>query len=312
MTNQNPASSQSPLNREILAKVNAHADRSIDRLFTDIDELLSGDLEDDIQSSAIQHAGYRGYSTDQSYYTNYPRPQNLNYPSQSVGSDFDDNHQHSDHLSAELIDPPQSTPTKPKRQLPLWLKVLVGAGITGAAAGGLLTWLVNEGKIELPQSIDTSWVPFQSQPGISANDAKFADYMQKSVAKIESDAKIQAIIATNPPATPVNPTVDPTTQTTAQPIAVTPNSTRVTPTATRLLPQSATKSATKKIIALVKTIPTSGRQSAIFEIDRQSKTVKIGQKIGTSDWSLLNVTKTEVFVKRKGGEVRSVQVGQKL
>ena len=311
MTNQNPASSQSPLNREILAKVNAHADRSIDRLFTDIDELLSGDLEDDIQSSAIQPVGYRGYSTEQSYYTNY-QPQNPSYPSQSVGAGFGHNHQHSEHLSAEplaeplsmRIDPPQPTVAKPKRRLPLWLKVLVGAGITGAAAGGLLTWLVNEGKIELPQAIDTSWLPFQSQPEISATDAKFADYMQKSVAKIESDTKIQAIIATTPPTTPVNPTIDPT----AQPIVVTPNSTSVTATATRLVPQTATK----KIIALVKTIPTSGRQSAIFEIDRQSKTVKIGQKIGTTDWSLLNVTKTEVFVKRKGGEVRSVQVGQKL
>jgi hypothetical protein len=300
MTNQNPASSQSPLNREILAKVNAHADRSIDRLFTDIDELLSGDLEDDIQSSAIQPAGYRGYSTDQSYYTNYQ--QQPSYPPQSVGAGFGHNNQHADHLSAELIDPPQTTVAKPKRRLPLWLKVLVGAGVTGAAAGGLLTWLVNEGKIELP-AIDTSWLPFQSQPEVSATDVKFADYMQKSVAKIESDAKIQAIIAANPPATPVNPTVDPTTQ----PIIAAPNAPAVT-TTTRPVPQSINKN----IIALVKTIPTSGRQSAVFEIDRQSKTVKIGQKIGTSDWSLLNVTKTAVFVKRKGGEVRSVQVGQKL
>lgn len=302
MTNQNPASSQSPLNREILAKVNAHADRSIDRLFTDIDELLSGDLEDDAQSSAIQPTGYRGYSTDQSYYTKYPQPQNPNYPSQSVG--FGHNNQQSDHLSAELIDPPQPTAAKPKRRLPLWLKVLIGAGITGAAAGGLLTWLINEGKIELPQEIDTSWLPFQSQSGVSAADAKFADYMQKSVAKIESAANIQAIVATNPPATPVNPTIDPT----VQPVPATPNPTPVTATVAPAVTQTAKKS----IIALVKTIPTSGRQSAIFQIDRQSKTVKIGQKIGISDWSLLNVTKTEVFVKRKGGEVRSVQIGQKL
>ena len=305
MTNQNPASSQSPLNREILAKVNAHADRSIDRLFTDIDELLSGDLEDDGQSSAIQPAGYRGYSTDQSYYTNnYPQQPTSNYPAQSAGADFGYENRPSDHLSAELIDPPQPTVAKPKRRLPLWLKVLIGAGVTGAAAGGLLTWLVNEGKVELPQEIDTSWIPFQSKSAVSATDAKFADYMQKSVAKIESTANIQAISAANPPTIPVNPTTNPT----AQPVPVTPNSTGVTATATPSIPQAASKNA----ISLVKTIQISGSQGAIFQIDRQNKTVKVGQRIGTSDWSLLNVTKTEIFVKRKGGEVRSVQVGQKL
>jgi hypothetical protein len=56
MTSQNPVSpdsQNSQLDRDTLAKVNAHADRSMDRLFADIDELLSGDLDNDPASSAV-------------------------------------------------------------------------------------------------------------------------------------------------------------------------------------------------------------------------------------------------------------------
>ena len=291
MTNQNPAVPQPPQsgnsfkqNRDILAKVNAHADRSMDRLFADIDELLGDDLTNDTNSASTQH---NPYATGQ-----YPQLQQPIYPPQRS-------------LSAGA-DTPSEQPTntaKPKRTLPLWLKAFLGIGVTAVAAGSLLTWLVNERKITLPQTIDTSWLPFQSQQ--SPQDAKFADYMRKSLAKI--DATSQTTLAANNTPTPATTIVAPAPATTpAAPVATTPTSTIVTATA----PVAPT--AFKPKIALVKTLPKGNRPGAIFEIDRQSKTVNIGQTIGKSNWSLVSVNKSEITIKRKGGEIRSVDVGQKF
>ena len=82
MTNQNPASTNTQsikLSQEILSKVNAHADRTVDRLFADIDELLSGDLTDDIHS-ASQPQQRRLYSAEpiRSTQTPNPKPQTPN------------------------------------------------------------------------------------------------------------------------------------------------------------------------------------------------------------------------------------------
>jgi hypothetical protein len=319
MTNQNPAIPQSPnlnspqeglLHRDILAKVNAHADRSIDRLFADIEELLSGDLETGTQSATGDRHSHRDrYSPEPSRPNQYPQQQQLQaqqqyYPSQA---DF-----HQPQLSAEVIGgasplehPTQpSTPQQKQQRIPLWMKAFLGIGITSIALSSLLLWLVNERKIALPKNIDTNWIPFQSQSQISPDDAKFAEYMRKSISKIES-ANTQATSAANPanPVNPANSIAAPITQ--AAPIA--PN-----PGVITTVPSTVTPTAVKKPIALLKTLQNSNQPGAIFEIDRQNQTVHVGQKIGASNWSLLTVAKGEVIVKRKGGEIRSIYVGQKF
>jgi hypothetical protein len=299
MTNQNPAASQSQSppggnassqqNRDLLAKVNAHADRSMDRLFADIEELLGEDLASDPHSSSVDSAR-TPYSTDRSRTAEYSHSQQppIYPPQRSLSAG-----------EAPPVEQPTPATSKPNRSMPLWLKALLGIGITSIAAGSILTWLVNERKIVLPQNIDTSWLPFQSQ--ISPADAKFADYMQKSIAKI--DATTQTTSATNLP-TPATSIVTPATSP-AAPIAVNPGTivtAATAPAPTAVLPK----------ISLLKTIQSGKRPSAIFEIDRQSKTIDVGQTIGTSNWSLLTVAKGEVIIKRKGGEIRSVYVGQKF
>jgi hypothetical protein len=287
MTNQNPAVPQPPQggdafkqNRDILAKVNAHADRSMDRLFADIDELLGDDLTHDSNSAPTQH---NSYTTEQ-----YPQLQQQVYPQQrSLGA---------------AADTPEQPAAKTKRPMPLWLKALLGIGVSAIAAGGLLTWLVNERKVVLPQ-IDTSWLPFQSQQ-VSSQDAKFADYMRKSIAKIDATAQTATIPANNIPAPATSIVATPAT-TPAAPVATAPTKTIVT--AAPVAPTSV-----KPSIALVKTLPKGNRPGAIFKIDRQSKTVNVGQVIGKSNWSLVSVAKGEVIIKRKGGEIRSVDVGQKF
>ena len=65
-------------------------------------------------------------------------------------------------------------------------------------------------------------------------------------------------------------------------------------------------------ISLFETHPNRRPASAIFEINGRSQTVNIGEKIGTSKWSLLTVAKGEVLLKKTGGEIRSIHLGQKF
>jgi hypothetical protein len=292
MTNQNPASSQ-PLDRDLLAKLNAHADRSLDRLFIDIDELLSGDLEADQKStqpnhSALSTTSYRTEPESDRQYNQAYIPQSDRFSPQ---------------FTAEL-DPPQPSksqakPKKAARRIPFWFKAVLGVGVGSIAVGSSLVWLVTERKITIPQTIDTSWLPFQSKPQVSPEDAKFADYMRKSISKIES-ANL----------TTTAPIELPTTANPAIPSAA-PAPTQFNP-AIATAPIAAKPAATEKPAALVKTIQNSKYPTAIFQIDKKNQIIKIGQKIGTTNWSLVNISKSEVTIKRKGGEIRSIKIGQKF
>jgi hypothetical protein len=304
MTNQNPASSNpqsAKLSQEILSKVNAHADRSIDRLFADIDELLSGDLSGDIPPASTQQqyryppASGSGRPNQRIADTQRPQPQPQQYLPQG---DFTP--------PPEKVEPPQQpqqTPqAKPKRQksqsMPLWMKAFLGIGVTSIALSSLLLWLINEHKIQLPKNMDVSWLPFMSQSQISSDDAKFAEYMRKSISKIES-ANTQASTApaqTNATTSPA-PANSPTSPIAANPGVIT---TKPDPAASQIP------------ISLIKTLPTGDRPGAIFEINSQTQTVYAGEKIGKSDWSLLTVAKGEVIVKKVGGVIRSIYVGQKF
>jgi hypothetical protein len=305
MTNQNPASSQ-PLNNDLLAKLNAHADRSLDRLFTDIDELLSGDLEADAKSSqsnqsAIAPSNYR----NEADYRQYDHDRTYAGTASATADRF------SPQLTAEL-DPPQPAKAKQKKQkrVPIWLVALSSVGAASIAAGGLLYWAVHERKVALPQNIDTSWVPFQSKPQVSPEDAKFSEYMRKSISKIEATNLAAANTAATAIAQP-NPANSLTAPyqaapITAAPITATNQAIATAPTVKQPLLTSS------KSIALVKIAQTSGRLNAIFQVDKKDQAIKIGQKIGNSNWSLINISKSEVTIKRKGGEIRSIKIGQKF
>ena len=289
MTNQNPASSQ-PLDRDLLAKLNTHADRSLDRLFIDIDELLSGDLEADQKSaqlnqSALSPTNYRTETASDRQYNQAYIPQ-------------------SDRFSPQLtveIDPPQPSKAKPKkaaRRIPFWLKAVLGVGVGSIAVGSSLVWLVTERKISIPQNIDTSWLPFQSKPQVSPADAKFADYMRKSISKIEAAKNTTtAAIELPTPASTINP--------------ATATATPFNP-ATAPAPIAATPATIEKPATLVKTIQNNKYPTAIFQIDKKNQIIKVGQKIGNSNWSLVNISKSEATIKRKGGEIRSIKIGQKF
>jgi hypothetical protein len=296
MTSQNPASNSqnSPLDRDTLAKVNAHADRSIDRLFADIDELLSGDLDNDPASSAVVN---RGTTPDR--YANELQPQ---FPTNSGREDV------SSPGSAIESVPDDGNPQQPKKRLPLWLKIAAGMGVSALAVGGGLLWLVNEGKIELPKTLDTSWLPFQSNARVTPADAKFAEYMQKSLAKIEStrtQAPTPVAATANPVVTAPVTTSAPTDPTTAANTSDPAGTVAVAPTKKEV--------ATPQVpIFLLKTFAASKQPSASFKIADRDLKIAVGQKIGKSGWSLMSVSKGEVLLKKTGGELRSIRIGQKF
>ena len=296
MTNQNPASTNTQsikLSQEILSKVNAHADRTVDRLFADIDELLSGDLTDDIHSSS-QPQQRRLYSAEPSRSTQTPPPQLIE--TQTPPPQYRQERQAPPEFTPPQpsVEPPVVQPEKAKRQKrnsPSLIKVLLSIGVASIAISSILLWLINERKIQLPKDLDTSWLPFQSSSKISTDDAKFAEYMRKSISKIET-ANTQPTVSANP-TTPV----DSTAIAPASPGIVTTTPTDPAVTATP--------------IALIKTL-TGDKPGAIFEINSQTQTIYAGGKIGTSEWSLLTVAKGEVIIKKAGGVIRSIYVGQKF
>jgi hypothetical protein len=297
MTSQNPASPNSqtsPLDRDTLAKVNAHADRAIERLFVDIDELLDGDLDNDPASSAVVN---RSTTVDRA--DRYPNELQPQLAANDGRSDFSSSRSEIESVSAK------GNPQQQKKRLPLWFKIASGIGVSTLAVGGGLLWLVNAGKIELPKTLDTSWLPFQSNARVAPADAKFAEYMQKSLAKIESTrAQAPTPIAPTTPATDPATTQVPTTPATAANTLDPAGTVSVAPTQEVATPQTP--------ISLLKTFSASRQPSASFKIADRDLKIAVGQKIGTSGWSLMSVSKGEVLLKKTGGEIRSIRIGQKF
>ena len=51
------------------------------------------------------------------------------------------------------------------------------------------------------------------------------------------------------------------------------------------------------------------RSVALFEIDGASRRINVGESIGSSGWTLVEVKNKEAVI-RRNGEVRSIYVGQ--
>ena len=62
---------------------------------------------------------------------------------------------------------------------------------------------------------------------------------------------------------------------------------------------------------LVGVLELGDRSAALFEIDSVPQRVYIGERIGSSGWSLVSVSDGEVVV-RRNGEVRSIYIGQRF
>ncbi len=357
MTNPNSASSSNPpsadLSRDILDKVNAHADRSIDKLFADIDELLKTDTADAAidtdrpfysNSSSFTPPNSETPFTPPTYsppltppntdtpfipptYSPPFTPPNTersftppNYPSASETNSANSETPFTPPKYFQISTPetysnqPQQL-SAPEEELesnpqpsgfPLWAKVFLSIGVISILSSSILLWLIQKGKISFPGNVNTSWLPGETQPQISPEDAKFADYMRKSISKIES-ANTQSAPTSNPPAmsSVPAPEIEPTNPTTPIAPPTTATGTATPPPSTEIAPLKTT-------VSLTKTMQTGDRIGATFQIGNRAQTVNVGEKIGKTGWSLSTVTENSIIVVKPGRENKSIAIGQKF
>ena len=72
-----------------------------------------------------------------------------------------------------------------------------------------------------------------------------------------------------------------------------------------------TAAAPAPIHALVGILELGDRSAALFEINGASQRVYIGERVGSSGWSLVSVSNEEAVI-RRNGEVRSIFIGQRF
>ena len=88
------------------------------------------------------------------------------------------------------------------------------------------------------------------------------------------------------------------------------------PTATAAPPPAASTAtpptvASAPVHSLVGVLELGDRSAALFEIDGVAQRVYIGERVGSSGWSLVSVSNEEAVV-RRNGEVRSIYIGQRF
>ncbi|UUO15158.1 hypothetical protein [Dolichospermum heterosporum] len=122
----------------------------------------------------------------------------------------------------------------------------------------------------------------------------------------------------------IQPAIKPiskTTQVNLKPAAVNPQSLKVAPpqlpTVVPPAPIKETKDIPQQVVApsyiaqLEGLLELGNKSVALFKVDGISRRINIGENIGTTGWTLVEVSNGEAIV-RRNGEVRSIYTGQKL
>jgi hypothetical protein len=321
--------------------VESYADRLMDEIFDDVERMLDGgvrhvrhvqqsvrseplvrsELEapypDDLQPSALPLAVQPQPEVQQGI-VSQPEP---------TGSD----------IASVQASVPQQKPHQPGR---FYERMLLMVGCVSVVVT-LAIWLVIEETRRPPVPV-ASPVQVPASPEAQV-DRQFAEYMQQSLQSID-----QRIAATGtgtgtvalPPTTlpgavnlptvpiPGTPVPSPTSRTTAglariyvpvyQPPQLSSQRTQVPPTVAPLptLPQSSTPAkpasslATAGVIrTLVGVLELGDRSAALIEINGVAQRFRVGEGIGTTGWTLVEVSKNQAII-RRNGEVRSVFIGQ--
>lgn len=177
MDSKSPQGSDTP--KTIATVVGKHADRVMDGLFSEIEEMLSGDLQGQEQPPSRLEANAA------------PEPQPNRAPAVYATTAPPSN-------SAPPALPATPTPSKQ------WPKVLAVVGSFALAIGGGLWWLQTQGKFSFA-ALTRGEMPFILS---SHEDVQFADYLRRSFNKIENNASPIAsagITIPNPPSAEAAP-----------------------------------------------------------------------------------------------------------
>ncbi len=129
----------------------------------------------------------------------------------------------------------------------------------------------------------------------------------KATRKQQSNPSPTAVAAAPPVSTPVETPLPAPAATQPTSAPETPPTNNTTATATSPTPASTPS----QVHTLVGLLELGDRSAALFEVNGVARRVYIGETIGSSDWTLVKIGKGEAVI-RRGGEVRSIYVGQNL
>ena len=185
-----------------------------------------------------------------------------------------------------VIIPPATNPAEPP-------PTVAASPSTTAPASGRAVAVAGKAS---PSSSPVAASPSKSsEPKILARESEPARAPSATPVATQP-APAAAPVATQPSAAPVA----------TQPAATQPAAAPTQPTAPAVVSSAPTSAHT-----LVGILELGDRSAALFEVDGVARRIYVGESIGSSGWTLGEIKNQEAVI-RKGGDVRSVFVGQKF
>jgi cytoskeletal protein RodZ len=296
--------------------VETYADRLMDELFSDVERILDGGVKLPEEPAKPETVSIQSVKI----------PQLIFPPALRRDRDTE--------LDV-LPNQPESSVEKHRESRRSLDRLLIGAG----CASVLITlgvWLAIQQKSPSPTTASNPTAPTVTQDPKEKADNQFMAYLQRSLEAIQpSDTTKQATTAAVPSGgmptvtVPGNPSPSPASaakpanpQRVYIPIYQQPQSApggAASPPASVVLvpaapakPRVAAAPATPIVAhSLTGLLQLGDRSAALFEINGVTQRFQVGESIGTSGWTLVEISKNQAIV-RRNGEVRSIFVGQKL
>ncbi len=329
--------------------VESYADRLMDDLFADVEQLLGGEsrspkepeLEErqpiaDLPSPKVESVSEGMPLAPRSQPEKTPDTI-INQPSTSI-----------EQPPSTSIEP-ASLGEKVQRHNLVYDRFLLAIGCVSLLAT-LAMWLLFQ-EARRPSTVANVAITQTVEPVTNAADQQFADYVQRSLQMIDQKTAASAPPAASAlpstsglPSVSVPPTLTPPTSNTATsaprpgtstglsklyspfyqsaqgastrigfPFTVTPSvvplPTMPSRTATAPVNQPIPLSVPGVARTLVGVVEMGDQSAVLVEINGVAQRFKLGESIGSSGWTLVEVSKNQALV-RRNGEVRSVFIGQ--
>jgi hypothetical protein len=306
----------SPLPESGAVLVETYADRLMDELFGDVERILAGGVKLPEEPVKPEVVAPHPVKVPQ---ISFPQPQ-VDGELSLVDGELD--------LFPLQPESPVEKHRKSRRSLD---RLLLGAACLSVIAT-LGVWLALQQKAQTPTPNPSA---VAENPKERA-DQQFMAYMQRSLEAIQPKSSKESTVASASPNTnlptvtiqgnPPSPKPSGTAKLVApqriyipyqQPpvlpggVATAPSSSAAVVPANPSRPRASTPSTPTVAHTLTGLLELGDRSAALFEVNNITQRFQVGESIGTSGWTLVEISKNQAIV-RRNGEVRSVFVGQKL
>lgn len=317
--------------------VESYADRLMDDLFEDVERMLHrGGVPQ--PEPEIAPPATAAEPLSQPFASQAPPPLSLETALTSLslsesGSAQAYGAQELDHSVTSGLTPPKATleQNSPRRS---YNRLLLGVGCISVLVA-LAVWLVTQEAQRQPATTQGN-NPSQTAATNGLTDSRFAQYMERSLQNIAQQPQATAPKGGTPAAANMPTVTIPKTPTPPAPktpaglervyvptyqlppnlatqgntapapattvVPATPNQRAAVPTA----PVPPTASVPRSLIGVMELGENS---AALFEINGITQRYRIGESIGSSGWTLVEISKNQAII-RRNGEVRTIFIGQ--